>query len=65
MHGSTIFDGRLGFTIIDGAAVTLVSAVPERLKTWKTLELPKLLELKNMVAGMSHSTIGFNFKFDD
>lgn len=63
--GFTIFDGRLGFSIIHGVALTLVSAVSKRLKTWKTLKLLNLSELKNMVAEMSHPTIGFNFTFDD
>lgn len=63
--GFTIFDGRLGFSIIDGVAVAWVSAIPERLKTWMALKLPDTLELKAMVADMSHPTIGFNFTFDD
>ena len=63
--GFTIFDGRLGFSIIDGVAVAWVSAIPERLKTWKALKLSNTLELKAMVADMSHPTMGINFTFDD
>ena len=63
--GFTIFDGRLGFIIVDGVAVALVSAVPERLKTWKMMRLPNSSELRNMVAEMSHSTIELSFTIDD
>ncbi|KAI4159171.1 MAG: hypothetical protein LQ342_006818 [Letrouitia transgressa] len=61
--GYTVFDGRLGFTILEGDPIVLVFALPERLKLWKTLELPNQPELKEMAAEMSHSTIGFNFTF--
>lgn len=44
--------------------VAVVSALPHRLKLWKKLELEKLLELKDIVAEMSHPTVEFNCTFE-
>jgi hypothetical protein len=58
-----ILDGRLGFTIVQGTAITFGFAVREELEHWGKLRLPNVENLKRKVAEMEGITIGVNFDF--
>lgn len=58
-----ILDGRLGFKIMKGFAITFGFATEEELKEWAKMPLPKLQLLVEKVAEMESPTIGTNFEF--
>jgi hypothetical protein len=60
-----ILDGRLGFTIVQGKAITFGFAAREELKQWDKMHLPNAQKLKRKVAEMEGTTIGVNFDFVD
>lgn len=60
-----ILDGRLGFKIVQGFAITFGFAAREELKEWAQMKLPNAQSLKRKVAEMESTTIGMNFEFVD
>ncbi|KAH6712141.1 hypothetical protein BKA61DRAFT_80452 [Leptodontidium sp. MPI-SDFR-AT-0119] len=63
--GLAILDGRLGFTIVQGKAITIGFAVREELEHWGKMRLPNVENLKRKVADMKSTTIGVNFYFPE
>ncbi|KAF2176763.1 hypothetical protein K469DRAFT_605911 [Zopfia rhizophila CBS 207.26] len=63
--GLAILDGRLGFKIVQGFAITFGFAAEEELKEWAKMKLPKAQILMKKVAEMESTTIGTNFEFVD
>lgn len=60
-----MLDGRLGFKILQGFAITFGFATEEELKEWAKMQLPKAQTLINKAAEMESPTIGMNFEFVD
>ncbi|KAI9770957.1 MAG: hypothetical protein M1840_002661 [Geoglossum simile] len=58
-----ILDDRLGFTIVQGFAITFGFAVEEELNIYAKIRLPNLPGLKKRVASMTSKSIGTNFEF--
>lgn len=60
-----ILDGRLGFKIVQGFAITFGFAAREELREWAKMKLPNAQSLKRKVAKMEGTTIRVNFEFVD
>ncbi|KAH0558659.1 hypothetical protein GP486_004690 [Trichoglossum hirsutum] len=58
-----ILDDRLGFTIVQGFAITFCFMVEEELNKWAKMKLPNSLSLKKIAISMTSEKIGMNFEF--
>ncbi|KAK4071304.1 hypothetical protein Purlil1_13471 [Purpureocillium lilacinum] len=63
--GIAILDGRVGFEIKKGYAITFEFATVDILDKWPKLILPNTPGLAERVAGMQSSMIRVNFEFQD
>jgi hypothetical protein len=60
---SVIFDGRLSFAIENGIAITMIYRPKDRMAKHLPMELPNLIELKNMVEQMEAQAPGMQFHY--
>ncbi|KAM4058165.1 hypothetical protein HRG_014529 [Hirsutella rhossiliensis] len=63
--GIAVLDGRIGFEIKRGYAITFEFATVDILERWTKMTLPNTPGLAEKVAGMQSSNIRINFEFED